>query len=443
MLVRLPRRAAVAHPSGSSGVGGCFAATQQDQFRRQHQQRSIKWSSRDSATSSSVSTPGAKRFDFNASLPILCHGTAGPQPVSHAYATKGEMVRFLKLMTRGRRMELVCDDLFKQQKIRGLCHLYDGQEAIAAGMEAAMSEEDAVSAYYRSHVWQITRGDNTGVGSMEAVFAEVMGKYTGCSKGKGGSMHMYNAEANFYGGNSSYTSHAQIAQATGSAFAFQYTGTKQVSFAVTGEGGENKGTLYESMNIAALWKLPVIYVICNVKTAIGTSNERGAAMAEYYKRGQYIPGLRVDGMDVLCVRDCTQFAIEHCRAGLGPFVLEMDAYRYHGWTMSDNGVTYRTRDDIKLVRSTRDPIDMTKQRIIDAGWHTSAELNAMDKEVRKEIDVALRAAMAARPPPLEALFDDVLIEEVSTRAVELRDSRVVDVGGPCDGNVVVDPLLLR
>lgn len=367
-----------------------------------------------------------------AQRPILCYETDGPQPADHAMCTKEEMTEYFKTMALTRRMEIVNDDLYKQQKIRGFCHLYDGQEGIGVGMEAAITKQDAVTTSYRCHAWQVIRSGNKGVGSVEAVFAELMGKYTGCSKGKGGSMHMYDPNNGFFGGNGIVG--AQCSTATGNAFTFKYNGepgSYNVSFGLCGDGAANQGQVYESMNMAALWGLPMVYVVENNKFGMGTSTKRSSALDEYYKRGHYMPGLKVDGMDVLCVKACTEFAAQHCRDGKGPFVLEMDTYRYHGHSMSDPGTTYRTRDDIKAVRSTRDPIEMCKQRMIEAGWYDAKEIKAMDKEIRAEVDVALNAALAASPPPVSELMDNIFIEDANHRAVELCESRVVGVSsGP-------------
>lgn len=367
----------------------------------------------------------AVTFQFNPDRPIACYETDGPANSTSADATKEEMIDYYTQMFRARRMEVINDNLYKDGKIRGFCHLYDGQEAIGMGMEAAMTKDDAVTTSYRCHAWQIFRGDNEGIGDTKAVFAELMGRYSGCSKGKGGSMHMYHKEHNFYGGNGIVG--AQTATATGNAFAFKYMGepgSYNVSFGLYGDGAANQGQLFESMNMAALWNLPMVYVCENNKFGMGTSTKRSSALDEYYKRGQYMPGIKVDGMDVLCVRECTKFAIEHCRAGNGPFVLEMDTYRYHGHSMSDPGITYRTRKEIQAVRAARDPCTMQANRIIEAGLLTEDELKALDKKIRKEVQDAADAADADSMPPDNELWDNIYTKDMFARGVELQNSHI-------------------
>lgn len=289
-----------------------------------------------------------------------------------------------------------------------------------------MTKKDAVTTSYRCHAWQYFRGDGEGVGSVKSVIAELMGKYEGCSKGKGGSMHMYHPNKGFFGGNGIVG--AQVSTATGNALAFKYSGEEgnyNVSFGLYGDGAANQGQIFECMNMAALWRLPMVFVCENNKFGMGTSTARSSALDEYYKRGQYMPGLKVDGMDVLNVKACTEFAIQHCRSGKGPFVLEMDTYRYHGHSMSDPGTTYRTRDDIKSVRDARDPIDMTKARIIAQGWMDEKEVKAFEKSVRKEVDAAAKEAAAGTTPPDHELFDEIYTHDSSHRATELANSRVV------------------
>jgi len=368
----------------------------------------------------------AVRFDFNPDRPIECYETDGPQPNDHYMATGEEMKEYLGHMITARRMEIVNDNLYKAQKIKGFCHLYDGQEAIGMGMEAAMTKSDSLTTSYRCHAWQYFRGNGEGVSSVKSVIAELMGKAEGCSKGKGGSMHMYNPAMGFFGGNGIVG--AQASTATGNALAFKYSGEKgsyNVSFGLYGDGAANQGQIFESMNMAALWKLPMVYVCENNKFGMGTSTKRSSALDEYYKRGQYMPGLKVDGMDVLSVKACTEFAIAHCRAGNGPFVLEMDTYRYHGHSMSDPGTTYRTRDDIKSVRDARDPIDMTKARLVDMGFMTAEEIKAYEKSIRKVVDTAAKEAGAGTLPPSHELMDNIYLHDATARAIELKDSRIV------------------
>ena len=220
----------------------------------------------------------------------------------------------------------------------------------------------------------------------------------------------------------------QTATATGNAFAHKYLGEEgsyNVSFGLYGDGAANQGQLFESMNMAALWKLPMIYVCENNHYGMGTSTKRSSALDDYYKRGQYMPGIKVDGMDVLCVRECTQYALDHCRAGNGPIVLEMDTYRYHGHSMSDPGITYRTRDEIKLVRSARDPLEMQKQRIITQGIKSADEMKAIDTAIKREVDAAAAAADADTMPPDHELWDNIYTVDKFARGVELQNSHVV------------------
>jgi pyruvate dehydrogenase E1 component alpha subunit len=301
--------------------------------------------------------------------------------------------------------------------VKGFCHLYDGQEAIMTGIEAAVTYNDSVVTSYRDHCQQLTRGD-----SMLNILSELLGRANPIAKGKGGSMHMYKADANFYGGNGIVG--AQTSLGAGLAFAHKYRNDGGVAFALYGDGAANQGQLFEAINLSALQKLPCIFVCENNKYGMGTSTARGSYDTDYYARGAYIPGLQVDGMNVLAVREAVKVAMKHAQE-IGPIVMEMDTYRYHGHSMSDPGTTYRTRDDIKEVRSNRDPIEMTKQRIIDQGWMDAKELKALDKEIRAEVDVALAAALAAGPPPVHELMDDIFLEDADARAVELINSRVV------------------
>ncbi|KAM5283222.1 pyruvate dehydrogenase E1 component subunit alpha, testis-specific form, mitochondrial isoform 2-T2 [Hipposideros larvatus] len=277
--------------------------------------------------------------------------------------TREDGLKYYKMMQTIRRMELKADQLYKQKFIRGFCHLCDGQEACCVGLEAGINPTDHVITSYRAHGFCYTRGL-----SARSILAELTGRRGGCAKGKGGSMHMYCK--NFYGGNGIVGAQGQVS---------------------------------EAYNMAALWKLPCIFICENNHYGMGTATERASASTDYYKRGNFIPGLRVDGMDVLCVREATKFAADYCRSGKGPIVMELLTYRYHGHSMSDPGVSYRTRKEIHNVRSKSDPIMLLKDRMVNKKLASIEELKEIDVEVRKEIDAAAQFATTDPEPPLEEI----------------------------------------
>ncbi|XP_033964692.1 pyruvate dehydrogenase E1 subunit alpha 1b isoform X1 [Pseudochaenichthys georgianus] len=319
-------------------------------------------------------------------------------PPLKAELTREQGLQYYRVMQTVRRMELKADQLYKQKIIRGFCHLYDGQEACAVGIESGINPSDHLITAYRAHGYTYTRGI-----AVKEILAELTGRRGGVAKGKGGSMHMY--APNFYGGNGIVG--AQVPLGAGIALACQYKGNNQVCVSLYGDGAANQGQLYEAFNMAALWKLPCIFVCENNKYGMGTSVERASASTEYYKRGDYIPGIRVDGMDVLCVREATKFAADHCRAGKGPIIMELQTYRYHGHSMSDPGVSYRTRDEIQEVRSKSDPITMLKERMLTNNMASVEEFKEIDIAIRKEVEEAALYATSDPEPPLEELCNHI------------------------------------
>lgn len=315
-------------------------------------------------------------------------------PPATALLTREDGLRYYRTMRAIRRLEARADQLYKQKFIRGFCHLCDGQEACCVGLEAAIRRSDHVITSYRAHGLCYTRGL-----SARAILAELTGRRAGCAKGKGGSMHMYCER--FYGGNGIVG--AQGPLGAGIALACKYQGSGEICLTLYGDGAANQGQLAEAYNMAALWKLPCVFICENNLYGMGTAAERAAASTDYYTRGHFIPGLRVDGMDVLCVREAARFAADYCRAGRGPLVLELQTYRYHGHSMSDPGVSYRAREEVQGVRRKSDPIMLLRDKMVSGGLAGAEELKDVDAEVRKEIDDAAQFATTEPEPPLEEL----------------------------------------
>ena len=297
-----------------------------------------------------------------------------------------------------RRMETAAGNLYKEKIIRGFCHLYSGQEACAVGMRAAMRPEDSVITAYRCHGWTYLMGV-----PVASVLSELTGRQTGCARGKGGSMHMY--APNFYGGNGIVG--AQVPLGVGIGFASKYTGSKGVCIAAYGDGAANQGQIFEVFNMSKLLKIPVIYVCENNGYGMGTSAERASANINYYTRGDFVPGIWVDGMDVLAVREATKFAIEHCNANKGPILMETATYRYSGHSMSDPGTSYRSRDEIAEVRQTRDPITSLREKILTNELATTDELKTIEAKIRSEVEAATKVAKSDREISVDELTADI------------------------------------
>jgi pyruvate dehydrogenase E1 component alpha subunit len=306
-----------------------------------------------------------------------------------------------KTMLTIRRFEEKAGQLYGMGLIGGFCHLYIGQEAVVVGMQMALKDGDQVITGYRDHGHMIACGMDA-----KGVMAELTGRTHGYSKGKGGSMHMFSKEKGFFGGHGIVG--AQVPLGTGLAFANTYRGNDNVSLTYFGDGAANQGQVYESFNMAELWKLPVVYVIENNRYAMGTSVNRASAQADFSKRGVSfnIPGEQVDGMDVRAVKAAGDKAVAWCRAGKGPYILEMLTYRYRGHSMSDPA-KYRTREEVDKVRTTHDPIDMVRNRIIEKKFATEDELKKIDAEVRDYVNDSAEFATHDPEPDVSELYADI------------------------------------
>ncbi|MBC2773730.1 pyruvate dehydrogenase (acetyl-transferring) E1 component subunit alpha [Rhizobium sp. AQ_MP] len=325
--------------------------------------------------------------------------------------TQGAIVEFDKAqeilayreMLLIRRFEEKAGQLYGMGFIGGFCHLYIGQEAVVVGMQMALKEGDQVITGYRDHGHMLACGM-----SARGVMAELTGRRGGLSKGKGGSMHMFSKEKHFYGGHGIVG--AQVSLGTGLAFANKYRGNDNVSLAYFGDGAANQGQVYESFNMARLWNLPVIYIIENNRYAMGTSVSRASAQTDFSQRGVSfnIPGIQVDGMDVRAVKAAADQAVEHCRAGKGPIILEMLTYRYRGHSMSDPA-KYRSKEEVQKMRSEQDPIEQVRARLLEKGWATEDELKAIDKDVRDIVADSADFAQADPEPDVSELYTDILL----------------------------------
>ncbi len=314
------------------------------------------------------------------------------------------LVEYYRDMLLIRRFEERAGQLYGMGLIGGFCHLYIGQEAVVVGMQATIGPDDALVTSYRDHGHMLACGMDP-----KGVMAELTGRRGGYSKGKGGSMHMFSRDKNFYGGHGIVG--AQVPIGTGLAFAHKYNDTDNVALTYFGDGAANQGQVHEAFNMAALWDLPVVYVIENNKYGMGTSVDRASAAQDLFRLGEPygIPGREVDGMDVAAVKHAGDEAVAWCRAGKGPYVLEMMTYRFRGHSMSDPA-KYRSREEVSEMRAQHDPIDNVAKRLTEIGRVDEAALKEIDREVRAVVSEAAEFAQNNPEPDASELYTDVLIE---------------------------------
>ncbi|MEC9345199.1 MAG: pyruvate dehydrogenase (acetyl-transferring) E1 component subunit alpha [Pseudomonadota bacterium] len=320
-----------------------------------------------------------------------------------AEVSKEELLGLYREMLLIRRFEEKAGQLYGMGLIGGFCHLYIGQEAVVVGIQAALTPNDKVITSYRDHGHMLACGMDAN-----GVMAELTGRAGGYSKGKGGSMHMFSRQKNFYGGHGIVG--AQVPLGTGLAFAEKFKGTDSLSVTYFGDGSANQGQVYEAFNMAALWKLPVIYVIENNQYAMGTSVARASAQPELCKRGESfgIPGRAVDGMDVLSVKAAAAEAVSFVRAGNGPIILEMKTYRYRGHSMSDPA-KYRSKEEVAKMRAERDPIERARQMLVEKHNASDDEFKAIDRDVKAIVNESAEFAQNSPEPDPSELWTDVLV----------------------------------
>jgi pyruvate dehydrogenase E1 component alpha subunit len=328
---------------------------------------------------------------------------AAPVDFADLGVSPKELLQYYRDMLLIRRFEERAGQMYGMGLIGGFCHLYIGQEAVVVGMQAALKEGDTIVTSYRDHGHMLACGMDP-----KGVMAELAGRRCGYSHGKGGSMHMFSREKDFFGGHGIVG--AQVPIGTGLGFAHHYRANGLISVTYLGDGAINQGQVYESFNMASLWKLPVVYVIENNRYGMGTSIDRASARTDFFHRGMAygIQGEQVDGMNVLAVHEAGLAATEHARSGQGPIILEMMTYRYRGHSMSDPA-KYRTREEVNRVRAEHDPIDQARQRLLDGGT-TEAALKEIDGAVRGLVAEAAQFAQDCPEPDPAELWTDVWAE---------------------------------
>jgi len=349
-----------------------------------------------------ATTRAAPKAKTGSAPPARPNRERPPEPQRYQ-ASREELLEFYRQMLLIRRFEERAGQLYGLGLIGGFCHLYIGQEAVAVGLQSALDEKtDSVITGYRDHGHMLAYGIDPKV-----IMAELTGRAAGISKGKGGSMHMFSVDHKFYGGHGIVG--AQVSLGTGLAFKHKYANDGGVCLAYFGDGASNQGQVYESFNMAELWKLPIIYVIENNQYAMGTSVNRSSAEDQLYRRGESfrIPGIQVDGMDVLAVRGAAETVIDWVRSGKGPVLLELKTYRYRGHSMSDPA-KYRSREEVQSVREKSDPIEHV-ERELEAIGVSEDELKAIDKQIKALVVEAADFAEQAPEPDADELYTDVLV----------------------------------
>ena len=323
------------------------------------------------------------------------------KPSKNFHNKKSDLLNYYEQMLLIRRFEEKAGQLYGMGLIAGFCHLYIGQEAIAVGMKANMIEGDKVITTYRDHGHMIAVGSDP-----KAIMAELCGRKDGSSKGKGGSMHLFDLEKHFYGGHGIVG--ASVPIGAGLAFADKYKGNNNVTFCYFGDGAAHQGQVYESFNMAKLWNLPILFIIENNHYAMGTSVSRASSVDALHKRGIgfNIPGVLIDGMDIFAVMEEGKKAVDYVRAGNGPMILEMDTYRYRGHSMSDPA-TYRSKEEVNCKKENQDPIDNLRKFILESEIAVEDEITKIDKKIKEEVNEIAEFAKNSPEPDESELMTDI------------------------------------
>ncbi|KAH9952064.1 mitochondrial pyruvate dehydrogenase E1 component beta subunit [Amylocystis lapponica] len=322
-------------------------------------------------------------------------------PSLEVEVNKDMLISMYQQMNLSRRLEQAADALYRQKLIRGFCHLAIGQEAISVGLEHGLTREDKIISSYRTHPFAVLRG-----GTLKGLFAELLGREGGMSKAKGGSMHIF---TDSFGGGHGIVG-AQVPAGTGLSLAAKYLEKKSATFTMYGDGASNQGQVFESYNMAKLWNLPCVFVCENNQYGMGTSAERSSSNTEYFTRGDKIPGIQANGMDIIAVYQAVKHAKDWVLSGKGPLLLELVTYRYGGHSMSDPGTTYRTREEVQRMRSTKDPIRGLQRYIEEWNLASEDELKKIDKDAKAEVDAAVEEVKTYPLPPVSDLWTDIYVK---------------------------------